>query len=45
MEEVILWGISYDKKDFDFVFIATAKRIQSKCDVKCKNTNIILYNW
>ena len=25
MEEVILWGISYDKKDFDFVFIATAK--------------------
>ena len=24
MEEVILWGISYDKNNFDFVFIATA---------------------
>ena len=35
MEEVILWGISYDKNDFALVFIATSYVIPL-------NTNIIL---
>lgn len=36
MEEVILWGISYDKNDFALVFIATSKYVIPL------NTNIIL---
>ena len=40
MEEVILWDISYDKKDFDFVFIAITYKY-----IMPLNTNITLYKF